>query len=265
MKRLAILIIGSLLFLAGCIDKEVKVIVKPDGSGVIQETVLIKKEMYDQIMKQREKSNSADKKLYSEDKLKEQAEGYGSGVTYESVSDLEKDNRVGYRALFTFKDINNVQVNRNMKDNVGKGKSGKEETDPADLITFKMEKKDESILTINIPEKKPGASDDKSDEPVDEEKLEKDIKLMQLFFDGMRLALHVEIEGVIKRTNATHRKENRIIVYDLNFTELVKDTEKMKKLSRSKPKTTAEMQKLLADVPGFVMETKPQVKVIIEK
>jgi hypothetical protein len=266
MKKIAILILASLVFLAGCIDKEVKVTVKPDGSGIIHETVLIKKEMYDQIMKQREKSNSKNKKLYTDEKLKERAEGYGSGVTYESVTELEKEKRVGYKVVYTFKDINSVQVNRNMKDNVGKRKSGEEETDPADFITFEMKKEDDkSVLTINIPEKKPEDSDDKTDEPIDEKKLEKDIKLMQLFFDGMRLALHVEIDGTISRTSATHRKENRIIVYDLDFSELVKDTEKMKELSRSKPKTTAEMQKLLSDVPGFVMETKPRIKIYFEK
>ena len=96
------------LVIAGCVDVETKIKVNKDGSGTIEETMLMSSEMVE-MMKQfmsgfaTDSTNTQEFNLYNEEDLKNKASDYGEGVVFLSGKELKKDGREGYTAIYSFR------------------------------------------------------------------------------------------------------------------------------------------------------------------
>ena len=109
MKKLAaaLIILFVLLTIAGCVDVKTKIKVNKDGSGTVEETVLMSTEMI-QMLKQfvsgfaDDSTNVEEFKLYNEGDIKNRAADFGDGVQFSSGKELQEDGREGYFAFFTF-------------------------------------------------------------------------------------------------------------------------------------------------------------------
>ncbi|HEY4613212.1 MAG TPA: hypothetical protein VII11_09535, partial [Bacteroidota bacterium] len=120
MRKLKIttILLLSIFVLAGCLEVQTTVSVKPDGSGTVRERVLVKSDMLIMMMKMAKSmkedgdENGKKKKsgLFDEQELREKAETMGEGVTYKSGKILSSDDGEGYEATYAFKDINTLHV-----------------------------------------------------------------------------------------------------------------------------------------------------------
>jgi len=140
--RLFIIVIFSVT-LSGCIQIDTSINVKTDGSGTIEETFLIRKDLIQQMKKMVEGiATSLDdasedggtggviqddvdsgKKaeefpLFDEVKLREKAGQKGEGVTFIGGSKIVTDDYEGYRAVYAFEDISKVKINQNQEENM---------------------------------------------------------------------------------------------------------------------------------------------------
>ena len=83
------------LAITGCIDVKTKIKVNKDGSGMIEETMLMSSEMV-QMMKQfmsgfaADSTNTQEFNLYNEEEIKNKASDYGEGVQFISGKELKK-------------------------------------------------------------------------------------------------------------------------------------------------------------------------------
>ncbi len=264
MKKYLLAVTVLTAFLSGCMDAETRIIVNPDGSGFIHETFMVKNAVVEQMKKGfgSEKEPKEEKKLYKMDELIKKSAAYGEGVAFVSVKDTANATHQGYIAVYSFKDVTRLKINQSLQSKMKQDDTRK--PDESEYLVFLFTKGAEPTLTVIMPEKKPKEEAKKEEgekPPVDDKKMEQQMKMMKAMFDGMRLALILQVNGTITRTNAANVKENVVTLFDIEFSKFLDNTEKLKEMSKSKPKSMEETKAMLKGIPGIVIETAKKVSV----
>jgi hypothetical protein len=256
-------------------ETETKVAVKADGSGMIYESMLMKSEMAEQMKQMNAaaapkagtpgRKPAAESKMYKLEDLKKNAANYGPGVRFVSVKDVKTATHTGYVASYAFRDVGKVQIDQSPQKSQGQMKPDKSK---GEYIRFSFQKGKEPTLVIMIPERKMDAETAKKEAPevkdatpADPAKAEQELKQIKMIFDGMRMAMRVEVQGKIKKTTASHVSGSTVTLYDIEFTKMLDNTEKLKELNAAKPKSMEEVKALLKGIPGITFEPEHEVKV----
>jgi hypothetical protein len=291
------LICVILLTLTACFQVDTTLEVKTDGSGVIEETFLMKKDFLDQMKimvegmakdmgqalpesenhGKTQKGAEAQNKtkefdIFDEAKLKEGAKEMGEGVTYVEGSKVVVGGYEGYKAIYAFKDINKVRINQNPGEKVPGGpQQGNADAKGAkEYLTFTFTKGKPAELIIKSPakgfDKKSGDSSEGVKPSQDNANASEEmLSQMKGLFQGMKFALAVVVDGDILETNATHREGSKITLLELDFGKLIENPEKFKKFSESKPKTMEEAKLLMQDLPGIKVDLNNEIKIIFDQ
>jgi len=303
MKKLLILglIVISIFALTGCIQVDTLIKVKPDGSGVIEETFLMNKafvqqmkammeemakQMGQQMEQQADQQVSEGKKegepqqekesqkkpesfdIFNEKELKEKAGELGEGITYLSGSKIVTDDYEGYKAIYAFKDIQKIRINQNPGEKVPSGpqQGGPDSKTKKEYITFNYTKGKPAELLIKLPAQKPKENsedvpEDQTSAQTDDQQAEAMMSQMKGIFEGMKIAVAVEVEGEIIETNATHREGSRVTLMELDFGKLIEMAEHFKKFSLAQPETLEETKQFMKDIPGIKVELNEEIKI----
>ncbi len=278
MKKPAMILLTVLILVTSCMETETKVAVKADGSGMIYESMLMKKEMAEQMMQMsaemapkegKQAKPAPAPKMYKIEDLKKNAANYGAGVKFVSVKDVATETHTGFVATYSFKDIGNVQIDQSPRKN--QGEMGPEKAE-GEYLRFSFTRGKEPTMVIKIPERKMDAEAAKKDEPQvadsavqDPAKAEQELQQLRMIFDGMRMALRVEVQGTIKKTTATHVAGSTVTIYDIEFTKILDNTEKLKELNAAKPKSMEEVKELLKGMPGITFEPEHEIEVTFSR
>ena len=273
MKKLLIslLIFSVVLAIAGCIDVKTKIKVNKDGSGTIEETMLMSSEMV-QMMKQfmsgfgADSTNTQEFNLYNEEELKNKASDYGEGVQFLSGKELKRDGREGYAAIYSFADLNKLRFDQNPDSKMPEGvEAAEQEPVQKEYITFKFDRNDGSEITINMP---PASKEsEKTDLTIDTGDTSTDslntgdLSKLTAMLKDFNISLVVETDGKIKETNASYVDKSSVTLFDLNFNLLLNDPEKLKALKKINAGNIEEVKDLLKDVTGIKIETNNPVKI----
>jgi hypothetical protein len=280
-----------LITLVGCLQADTVIKVKPDGSGTIEETFMMSKEvvalmtgMRDQMMEgmaETGKEPSAEQpeqpeqkqvkdafKLFDEAKLKQEAGAKGEGVTYVSGKAISTDTFEGYRAVFAFADINKLKLNQNPSDSVPSDPGVSSSEKKEEYVTFHFTKGAPATLMVKLPEEKPVKKDDaakpaETPEPSAAEQQEAEMMLAQMktMFKGMKIAMAIEVQGAVVQTNATHREGSRITLMELDFGKLLEMPEKLTQFSQLQPESLEDAKKFMKDLPGIKAEMNKEVTI----
>lgn len=171
MKLLRVIFAGCLMFLlTGCFQVTTLVRVNPDGSGTVEETVLLSKKL---VAKMEEamrgfqdavaematemkgspgtpggNGQGAARKgglfdLFQPDQLKKRARSMGTGVAYLSGKEIETPDYKGYVATYKFKDINTLKLSQRKL-----SQDGDESNAP---VEFRFKKGPKPTLTMILP------------------------------------------------------------------------------------------------------------------
>lgn len=285
----AVLIIAVAFVLSGCIDDTISVTVRPDGSGTIEETILMGNEFIE-MMQEMSKSLSEEGKektgqaparndAKSRDavvtgmmeKAKMSAKDFGEGVSLVSVKPARSDSASGYTAVYAFKDIGKVMLNQNPgsktplndKDKEKDRGVGGKDASGKDTIRFVFTKGSPARLSVHMPPPKPADRDEK-EETAPKEPAKDDpnaIEMMKAIFKGMRVSIVLTVDGDIVKTNATHRSGRKITLIEMDFGRLISHAELLKKIDREKPQSLEEMKTALKNVEGLKLEFEDPVVV----
>lgn len=285
------LIVFLSVLLNGCMDSNVVVRLKPDGSGTIEETLLMSKAVVEQMsmmmsqMAQTVPDGQGEEQvalpasmpqsafnLFDEKKLQEKAAKYGEGVTYISGEKVETQTQSGYKAVYAFTDINKIRIKQDPDAGMPQGAVSmaggdveKEEKD--DALTFCFTKGDPASLVLKQhfeqPSDKAGTSVQapSSDEEEGEMADEMMPGPMAEMFKGMRMAIFLDLEGDIVETNATHRDGNIITIMEMDFAKILEDPERFKAFSKASPKSVSEARELMKDFPGIKVDLNEELVV----
>jgi hypothetical protein len=265
MNRLPIFfaILAAMLGLTGCLQIEKIVKLKPDGSGTVEETLVMSKATLDQMQQMMasfggDKAKAKPPELMDEAKLKEAAGKMGEGVTFVSATKISGEKGEGFKAIYAFTDINKLKVDQNPSSAMpGQGgpKPGGEK-DKKEPVVFRFAKGSPAELAVTLPqpEVKP-----KKEQPPGMEDMA--MQMMQQMFKDMKITLAVEVQGAIKDTNAEYRDGSRVTLIDLDMNKLLADPAKFKELAKANPQSLQEGKALLKGIEGIKIESAPEVKI----
>jgi len=267
MKKLwkLVIIITALLTMGSCIESTTLVRVQKDGSGEVEDTLLMRTDVIQMLMSvsQEMGEESGDFKLVTREELEQRAREMGAGVTLTSVENIVTETHTGYRALFTFQDINTLQVNENPDENVPDSGSPGEEAPNREIITFQFEKakgKNPASLIINLPREEEGTEGEEPEE-MPEGQSEDMINMFREIFKDMKINIALEIDGRITATNATHQQGSKVILMELDFGRIIQNEEVFRELALSNTNSLEETKELLKDVPGIKVEMQDRIEV----
>jgi hypothetical protein len=277
--------------LGGCLDMEKVVHVRADGSGFVEERMLMKRDalamMQGMAKMASQPGSESGFQLLDRGRLAEEAAGMGPGVTLTSAEALSMPEGEGYVARFAFTDVNQLTLDQNPNQPEsgnaaqggapGKPAEGKAETpaglsgrDPGprkEAIRFDFRSGHEPELIIRSPreDKAPqgeAAAAEAAPDPLPEgPEGQMALQMMQQMFKGMHVAVHVEVEGDIVETNAVFREGPRVTLMDIRFDQILADPQRFKRLAMAQPEGLEQVKTLLKDLPGVEVELNDPVRI----
>lgn len=261
--RLVLLALIAVL-LGGCVDMDTVVKVRGDGSGVITERVLIDTRLLAPLRALGEgfggKQGEAFS-LFDEAQLAARAEAMGEGVWLMDVDQRRDSDAEGYIARYGFSDVSRVRINQNpgeLTPGNARGLAGEE------YITFDFTPGTTAELTVHMPgrAKEPGkAPPGSGTRPELPAPGTPGRAGLEALFKGLRVAVAVEVQGLILETDATHHSGERVTLMEIDFEKLLSAPEYLDKLTEERPRSLEEAKRLLKDFPGIKMELAPEVTI----
>ncbi|MEM6326751.1 MAG: hypothetical protein AAF791_06480 [Bacteroidota bacterium] len=281
-------VLALALVLAGCFQTETTVRLNADGSGTVEERVLMNSTlaMASMMGGMRGQMNlDAAQSLadgpYSEEALEARAEAMGA--TFEGVETIQILFGSGYVATYAFEEIGQLQLDPDpssvLPDEMGGqfGMDSDEDEEPSDPITFAY---DGRRFSVTMPREGTEADeeevlydtgrDPKKDEPEDEGGSNgpsaDDFQQMAFVLRDMRFALAVELPKPVASSDATHLSGQTLTLYDMDFNTMFDDPDAFESiqdldLGDGPQDLTSGGMGSMANVPGMTVETAETVTV----
>jgi hypothetical protein len=263
---LALLAVGAL---SGCFQSLVLVKVNKDGSGTLEETMLLT-EGFSQLLAslsgqetpaQDEESNDVD-----EAQLQEKARAMGEGVRLVSAEPVKNEQGAGYRAVFSFPDINKVRVNQNPGAGIAAGPGGDQGTQDQsveDWLQFRFKQGATSTLEVLYPTPAEGKQDTEGEEQPQQDMSQNPemMQMMRQLYSDMRIRIAVEVGGRIVDTNARYVDGSRVTLMDVDFGRLLEDETSFQQLLNANPKSIEEVEQIIGDNPALRVDTQEKVSI----
>ncbi|MEO8681196.1 MAG: hypothetical protein ABI665_19255 [Vicinamibacterales bacterium] len=242
--------------LSGCINSATLIKVNPDGSGTVEQTTLVNMAALKSMMPG---SNGQSANPINQAELKRTAERMGKGVKLVSAEPMTAGGFEGMKAIFSFDDINLVQVNQNPEMSGGTEPGMGERKESQDPVKFKFARQGgTSVLTIAFQDKpgtgkqadapEPGGMPDLSNPMI--------MNMIKTMFDGFKINIAVEPVGTIVKTNAEYVTGSRITLLEMDMAALLADEAKFKALQGKlgPDASLSEVKPYLKDIKGIKVD-----------
>lgn len=255
MRRHLALFAGLAFLLSGCIQLDLLVKVKKDGTGMLYETVLFDTALLEDLIGRMPGQAKHLPKPWevNEGELKSQAPKKGSGVKYVSAKPVTKGSWKGYTATYSFDDVGQLRVDPDPGQHAPKG-PGQPPPKKAEPMRFKFQKGKTAKLTVLLPrddeaqKKKPPKELDPNDPSFE---------MMRSMLKDMSIDIAVELEGKVVSSNASFRKGNRVTLLALDFNKLIDDADKLSTVLNAQ--SFEQSAKAFNSVKGMQIEPKKRV------
>jgi hypothetical protein len=254
------------ILLNGCIQIETSLFVKKDGSGTINEKVVMSKTFVNMLKgfaQSFQDSTSTDEfTLFKDEEIIDDAKSYGSDVSYVSHEFINDENWEGYRAVYSFNDVSKVKLTPDPDDKVEVGMGDEKSAQAKDYYYFSFIKGDIAELIIDRPEIKMDESGLEESDP--DETQEVDNQLGDEFLEmmeGMSIRVKVAIEGNIVNTNASYVDGSEVTLFQMDLSEMMRDKDNFKEFTNKQPKNVEEMKEFLEKFPSMKLEVEKPVKI----
>jgi hypothetical protein len=253
--KLTILLFIPVMLFSGCLKVNSNVIINKDGSGILEEQVLMSDmviSMMNEFMSSFQDSTSVPEefKLFKEDELKTKASEYGEGVKYVSGEEIKMDGWQGYKAIYSFEDLNKIKMETDPNTKVENPQDDGRETEH---FSFKFIPGDIAELIIDRSDLSSKMEDEEISVETDTENQELDDNLIKMM-DGMTMTISLELNGEIMETNASFVDGSEVTMLDINFSELLKNKEGLELFKNNPPDNLDELKAIVENIPGMKVE-----------
>ena len=268
LKSFATIVLLTYIF-SGCLQISTKINVQKDGSGTINEKVLMSKTFIN-MMKEfaqafQDSTSTEEFSFFKDDEIIADAKDYGDEVKYVSHNFVKDDNWEGYEAIYSFDDITKIKIDPDPDSKVGMGDGVESAGESTDYYFFKFNKGDVAELIIDRPPiELNNESEESSDQnPQDSSEQNEDemgkefLKMME----GMKVDISIEVDGNISKTNASYVDGSTVTLFQMDLSEMMKNEEAFKEFKNREPKNIGEMKKFLEKFPGMKIEVEKPVSV----
>jgi hypothetical protein len=266
-KRLILFILPVLLF-SGCLKIQTTVTVNKDGSGKIDEKVLMSKAFVSMISQFAQSfgdsSETEQFSLFDEDKIKNSSSDYGEGVSYVSSEQISTEDWEGFRAVYSFSDLNKIRLEPDPDEKLDVGMNSENAEEDEEYYFFKFIGGDIPEVIIDRPEIEADLTSNDDEETDMEESGTEDDEMAEEFLkmmEGMSIQIAVEFAGEIVETNATYVEDSRLTLLEMNLSEMMKNKEEFKEFKNKEPDSIEEMKEFVEKFPGMKIEFQKPVRV----
>lgn len=243
--------------LTACLNSTTLVKLQPDGSGTVEQTTLVNMA----ALKGMGGSAQATASMTNKAELERTAARMGKGVRLVSSEPLTGANGFqGTRAIFSFDDINQVEISQDP--NIGGGTNpdrapaGKAESP----VKFNFSRNGgSSTLTINIADRPRGeARPEAPGVPSEMPDLANPMimGMIKSMFQGFKINIDLEVLGSIVKTNAEYVSGSRITMLEMDMAALLADEAKLKALQgKVSPNASfSDLKPYLKDIKGIKID-----------
>jgi hypothetical protein len=241
--------------LSGCINSANLVKVKPDGSGTVEQTLLVNMQALKGLMPgdpQGQTKTSGG--VLNDAEFKRTAERMG--VRPVSLTPLKDGAFEGAKAIYAFDDITKIRVDQDppVSGSPAGAAFGKPESGSSPIRFGFARQGGASVLTIAVDEKMvqeatKNTSGGQTSMPTLDPAMMGMVKAM---FQGFKIAIDLEVEGAIVKTNADYVSGSRITLVELDMTALLADEAQLQALTSKigRGASISEARAVLKDVKG---------------
>ena len=259
-RFLAVLIAAASL--TACLNSTTLVKVKPDGTGTVEQTTLVNMAALKGMMGGTQSGQMNTPPMMNRADLERTAQRMGEGVRLVSMEPVKGDNNFeGVKAIFSFDDINKIQVSQGPSMSGGTGASRASAPTSDDPVRFTLTRSGgTSTLSINFIDKPGAARPDSvpSMPPGDMPDLSNPMimNMIKTMFDGFKINIGLEVLGSIVKTNAEYVAGPRITLLEMDVAALLADEAKFKALQgKIRPDASlSEVKPYLKDIKGIKVD-----------
>jgi hypothetical protein len=247
-------VLAATFSLTACLNSTTLVKVKPDGSGTVEQTTL----MNTAALKGLGGGGQMRGPMMDKAELERTAAQMGKGVRLVSTEPVKGDAGFeGTKAIFSFDDINEIQVSQGPSMGGGGDQRSSEPTSD-DPVRFKLTRSGgTSTLSINFIDK-PGSAAKDSTPSGDMPDLTNPMimNMMKTMFQGFKINIGLEVLGSIVKTNAEYVSGPRITLLEMDMAALLADEAKLKALQGKlgPDASLSEVKPFLKDVKGIKID-----------
>jgi hypothetical protein len=253
--KLAVAVMAAVIG-SGCIRSATLITVKPDGSGTIEQTVLMNAAALKGMLGGLGGAQQTSSGGLNEEELRKTAARLGEGVSYVSSEPLKADDGFeGAKALYAFTDINKIRVSQDP--NLTGAAPGGVSTAPKDdnPVTFALARSGGvSNLTVTFNDK-PARDKAASPAPPGGPSMDNPqmMEMMKTMFQGFKVGIDLQVVGSIIKTNADHVAGSKVTLLEMDLGALRADEAKLKEVQKvlGPNASVAELKPYLKDIKGL--------------
>jgi hypothetical protein len=229
----------------GCLNSTTVINVKADGSGTIEQTLLMNKQAMAQLQQMTGAlgQGGAPKKggPFDEQAMRNAASSMGEGVTFVSATPMNTADAEGTRAVYSFKDITKIRLEQKPSSPGGNlTPVGIPSANAADNLLFRFAKTPagNALVTVVFPEAKINearkaaqaqqgqAPAGKPADPMQAAAL----AMMKPMLNGLKVSIVLQPAGRIVKTNSPFVQGQQVTLLEMDLGQLLADEAMLQKL-----------------------------------
>ena len=251
--KLAVAVMAAVIG-SGCIRSATLITVKPDGSGTIDQTVLMNAMALKGMLGGLGGAQQPAPGAINEDEFRKTAARLGEGVTYVSSEPIkEADGFEGAKARYAFTDISKLRVDQdpNLSGSTGGITSPPKNDNP---VTFAMTRSgDVSNLTVTFNDKVKTGKPDTTPAGGPNMDNPQMTEMMKTMFKGFKVNIDLQVAGTILKTNADHVAGSKVTLLEMDLEALLADEAKLREVQKvlGPNASVAELKPYLKDIKGL--------------
>jgi len=250
----------------GCIQIETTLFINKDGSGTINERVVMSKAFVNMLkefaLSFQDSTSKEEFTLFKDDEIIDDAKNYGADVNYVSHNFISDENWEGYTAIYSFNDVSKIKISPDPDDKVEVGMGDEETGQAKEFYYFSFIQGDIAELIIDRPEIEKDKGESEGIEQDETEEINDEIgdEFLEMM-DGMSIKIKVGVDGNIVNTNASYVDGSEVTLFQMDFSEMMKDKDNFKEFTNKEPKNLDEMKEFLEKFPSMKIEIEKPIKI----
>lgn len=270
MELFAVLLVSC--GLAGCFQVDQVITLAPDGSGTIEETFMISRKISESIgalaggmgeqagADDSDKSPPREQSFFKDDEIKKRGERYGADVRFVKMERVANQQFEGYKAVYSFKNINKLRLDQGTPGMPGQAAQGSELAPSGTEFVFTPGKT--AGLIVKQQNKRASAGGDIADTPPPaRESSAEELAMVRQMFDGLRISTTLVIKGKVIDSNATHRTGSTITLAEIDFGKILDKPELLAKMAAVPPGDQKAAMEMIKKLPGMKIDMNDELRI----
>lgn len=252
-----VLLSGLGLVASGCINSTSLIKVNADGSGTIEQTMLVNMATLKGVMATMGAKPGADAGGSVLNEADFKRAGERMGVKPVSLTPVKEGGFEGSKAIYAFDDITKVRVDQGPEMSGSTSGAFSAASPMAAPIKFGFSRQGgTSVLTITVDEGVGRSATTQASQAPSLDQIDPSmLQVVKQIFEGFRVLVDVEVEGKIVETNADYVQGSRVTLLDVDMGQVLSDLDQLKMLqSKVQPGASfSEVRPFLKDIKGVKM------------